>query len=66
MTDIKTHYRTCNICEAMCGLEIRHRDQEILSIRGDKDDPFSKAVQQRSYLPEGGGLAGFLSGPGTP
>jgi len=42
MTDIKTHYRTCNICEAMCGLEIRHRDQEILSIRGDKDDPFSK------------------------
>ncbi len=42
MTDIKTHYRTCNICEAMCGLEIRYRDREILSIRGDKDDPFSK------------------------
>ena len=42
MTDIKTHYRTCNICEAMCGLEIRHRDGEILSIRGDREDLFSK------------------------
>ena len=42
MTDLKTHYRTCNICEAMCGLEIQHRDGEILSIKGDKDDPFSR------------------------
>ncbi|MFT7034890.1 MAG: putative molibdopterin-dependent oxidoreductase YjgC [Cyclobacteriaceae bacterium] len=36
------HYRTCNLCEAMCGLEIVHRDKEIISIKGDKDDPFSK------------------------
>ncbi|EMP54884.1 hypothetical protein MSNKSG1_14172 [Marinobacter santoriniensis NKSG1] len=42
MSDIRTHYRTCNICEAMCGLEIQHRDGEILSIKGDKDDPFSR------------------------
>lgn len=40
--EIQTHYRTCNICEAMCGLAIEHRDGEVLSIRGDKDDPFSK------------------------
>jgi len=40
--DIQTHYRTCNICEAMCGLTIEHRDGQVLSIRGDKDDPFSK------------------------
>ncbi len=40
--DIETHYRTCNICEAMCGLAIEHREGEVLSIRGDKDDPFSK------------------------
>lgn len=26
----------------MCGLAIEHRDQKILSIKGDKDDPFSK------------------------
>ncbi len=28
------HYRTCTLCEAMCGLEIRHAGEEILSIRG--------------------------------
>lgn len=42
MTEAKTHFRTCNICEAMCGLEIRHQDGEILSIKADKDDPFSQ------------------------
>lgn len=41
-TDIQTHYRTCKSCEAMCGLVIEHRDDEVLSIKGDKDDPFSK------------------------
>ena len=41
MTDTQTHYRTCNICEAMCGLEIKHRGNEILSIKGDNNDPFS-------------------------
>ena len=40
--DVRTHYRTCNLCEAMCGLEIKVKGQEILSIRGDKDDPFSQ------------------------
>ena len=38
----QTHYHTCNLCEAMCGIEIEHRGAEILAIRGDKDDPFSK------------------------
>lgn len=42
MSNIQTHYRTCNICEAMCGLEIKHQDKEILSIKPDKQDPFSK------------------------
>lgn len=42
MSDLKTHYRTCNICEAMCGLEIKHQDGHILSIKGDKEDPFSQ------------------------
>jgi anaerobic selenocysteine-containing dehydrogenase len=36
------HYRACNLCEAICGLEIRLRDGEIQSIRGDRDDPFSR------------------------
>jgi len=52
------HYRACNLCEAICGIEIRSRRQEqeagrdnqrldthvdeYLDIRGDKDDPFSR------------------------
>ena len=56
------HYRTCNLCEAMCGLEIHlrnaikhgdvehgdiehgnaQREAEIVAIRGDTDDPFSR------------------------
>ena len=51
----KVHYRACNLCEAICGIEIRSRRQEQvetrnseletrnwLDIRGDKDDPFSR------------------------
>ena len=37
-----THYRNCNLCEAMCGLEIKTENKEVLSIRGDKADPFSR------------------------
>ena len=36
------HYRTCNLCEAMCGLVIKTEGQEILSIAGDTQDPFSR------------------------
>lgn len=38
----QTHYRTCNLCEAMCGLEIEYDGETILAIRGDKSDPFSQ------------------------
>lgn len=37
-----THYRTCNLCEAMCGIAIKVEDEQILSIKGDPDDPLSK------------------------
>ncbi|MCW1969035.1 MAG: molybdopterin-dependent oxidoreductase [Anaerolineae bacterium] len=37
-----THYRTCNLCEAMCGLAIDMHEQRIVAIRGDAADPFSK------------------------
>jgi anaerobic selenocysteine-containing dehydrogenase len=36
------HYRTCNICEAICGVEITSAGDQRLNIRGDKDDPFSR------------------------
>ena len=37
-----THFRTCNLCEAMCGIAIEVKNNEISSIKGDIDDPFSK------------------------
>jgi len=36
------HYRNCNLCEAICGIEITTTANEHLDIRGDKDDPFSR------------------------
>lgn len=41
-TNEQTHFRTCNLCEAMCGIVIQHDGEKVLSIKGDKDDPFSK------------------------
>jgi anaerobic selenocysteine-containing dehydrogenase len=37
-----THYRTCPLCEATCGLEIETEDDGVVSIRGDAEDVFSK------------------------
>ena len=37
-----THFRTCNLCEAMCGLEIKVVNNDITSIAGDKNDAFSR------------------------
>lgn len=36
------YYRTCNLCEAMCGIEVQVENGRVTSIRGDKDDPFSR------------------------
>jgi len=36
------HRRTCNLCESMCGVEVELEGKEILSVRGDDDDVFSK------------------------
>jgi anaerobic selenocysteine-containing dehydrogenase len=35
-------YRACHLCEALCGLEIRSRGDEIVGVRGDPDDAFSR------------------------
>jgi len=36
------HYRTCNLCEAMCGIQITVEDDKITSIKGDAEDSFSR------------------------
>jgi anaerobic selenocysteine-containing dehydrogenase len=38
----EVHYRACNLCEAICGIEIKHAGGKVLSIAGDKNDPFSR------------------------
>lgn len=42
MVDTQKHYRTCHLCEAMCGVVIEHQGEQILSIKGDPDDPLSR------------------------
>ena len=42
MSKIAPHYRNCNLCEAICGIEITVEADQHLNIRGDKDDPFSR------------------------
>jgi anaerobic selenocysteine-containing dehydrogenase len=37
-----THARTCNVCEAMCGMLVTVEDGRITDIRGDDDDPLSR------------------------
>ena len=37
-----THHRTCNLCEAHCGILVEVEDRAITSIRGDDDDPLSR------------------------
>ncbi|MFC4768154.1 molybdopterin-dependent oxidoreductase [Effusibacillus consociatus] len=55
----KVHYRTCPLCEATCGLEIHTQNEEVLTIRGDSEDPFS-----RGYLcPKGYSLKEFHADP---
>ena len=41
-TNTYSHFRTCTLCEAMCGIEIKLENQKIIAITGDKKDPFSK------------------------
>ncbi|MGH7858676.1 MAG: molybdopterin-dependent oxidoreductase, partial [Candidatus Binatia bacterium] len=38
----RTTYRICPLCEATCGLEVRVRGREVVSIRGDDEDVFSR------------------------
>ncbi|MCC6551941.1 MAG: molybdopterin-dependent oxidoreductase, partial [Polyangiaceae bacterium] len=55
----RAHHRACNLCEAMCGITIEVEGDRITSIRGDKDDPFS-----RGYIcPKAAGLQDLHEDP---
>ena len=38
----RTAYRTCPLCEALCGLELTLDGDRVTRVRGDAGDPFSK------------------------
>ncbi|MFD1814353.1 molybdopterin-dependent oxidoreductase [Rhodococcus gannanensis] len=39
----RTVLRTCPLCEAVCGLQLELDDRDrVVSVRGDRDDPFSR------------------------
>ncbi|PZN93934.1 MAG: oxidoreductase [Alphaproteobacteria bacterium] len=37
-----THFRTCHICEANCGIVVETQGRTVLSIKGDPENPFSR------------------------
>jgi anaerobic selenocysteine-containing dehydrogenase len=41
MSETRTAFRTCPLCEAGCGLEITFEGDRVQRIRGDRDDVFS-------------------------
>ncbi len=55
----QTHFRTCPLCEATCGLSIEVNDGEVGRIRGDVDDVFSKGF----ICPKGSSLKGLHDDP---
>ncbi|HYW11132.1 MAG TPA: molybdopterin oxidoreductase family protein [Longimicrobium sp.] len=54
-----THFRTCTLCEAMCGLALQVEEGRVVSIRGDADDPFSRG----HICPKGAALADVHADP---
>jgi anaerobic selenocysteine-containing dehydrogenase len=55
-----THYRTCPLCEATCGLEVKLGDGgRVESIRGDRDDVFSHGF----VCPKGASLKALHEDP---
>jgi anaerobic selenocysteine-containing dehydrogenase len=54
-----THYRSCPLCEATCGVAIEVEGDRVTGVRGDDVDPFS-----RGYLcPKGVALADLHHDP---
>lgn len=53
------HLRTCPLCEAMCGLEIQVEGGKVTSIRGNRDDVWSRG----HLCPKGVSLAAVHEDP---
>jgi anaerobic selenocysteine-containing dehydrogenase len=54
-----TEYVTCPLCEATCGLAVGIADGRVVSVRGDRDDVFSKGF----ICPKGAALGALHDDP---
>lgn len=54
-----TVYRTCNVCEAMCGMTLTVEDNRVTGVRPDKDDVFSRG----HICPKGPAMREVLEDP---
>ncbi len=54
-----SHFVTCPLCEATCGLEVDVQDGVITTVRGDRDDVFSKGF----ICPKGASLKALHDDP---
>jgi anaerobic selenocysteine-containing dehydrogenase len=54
-----TAYRVCPLCEASCGLELKVRDNQVISIRGNQADVFSHGY----ICPKGASLKDLHNDP---
>jgi anaerobic selenocysteine-containing dehydrogenase len=39
---VRHHFRACHLCEALCGVDIAVEGEQIVSVRGDPADAFSR------------------------
>ncbi len=53
------HFRACNLCEAICGLQITIKDGRVSDIRGDAEDPLSRGA----ICPKGTALVDLYEDP---
>ncbi len=54
-----TKFRACDLCEAICGLELSFEDDALVAIRGDAADPFS----QGHICPKGNAIIDLETDP---
>jgi anaerobic selenocysteine-containing dehydrogenase len=54
-----SRFRACPLCEAICGLELQYEGSELVAIRGDEADPFSRG----HVCPKGNAILDLESDP---
>ncbi len=55
----ESRFRACPLCEAICGLELQYEGDDLVAIRGDAADPFSRG----HVCPKGNALLDLETDP---